>query len=161
MIYIVFGVSGSGKSTIGKLLADKLDMRHIDADDYHSPSSIEKMQNGEALTDEDRLPWLQTLAGEVHRRSLENGVVLSCSALKEQYRKLFNSLVNDIQWIFLDGNKELIKERLSGRTEHFFDISLLDSQFNDLEVPDYAISVSIEQTPKQVVDGILRQVVHG
>lgn len=133
---------------------------YFDADNYHLPVNIQKMQNGEPLNDEDRQPWLNRLADEIHRWAQGNGAVLACSALKEEYRELLNSKAENIQWIFLDGNKDLVRERITGRTGHFFDKSLLDSQFIDLEVPDYATCFSIEQSPEQIIDDIIKQATH-
>lgn len=160
-VYIVFGVSGSGKSTIGKLLAGELAVKHIDADAYHPQTNIDKMGRGEALDDEDRWPWLCKLADELGTWSQQKNVVLSCSALKEKYRVLLASGCKDIKWIYLEGERELIEHRLRQRKDHFFNIKLLDSQFRDLEIPNYAYRVSITNTPEEIIEMIIMQTGHG
>ena len=160
-VYIVCGVAGSGKSTIGKLLAERLDLSHFDADDFHPKANINKMFRGDPLDDEDRYPWLHALADKISIWAQEGGAVLSCSALKENYRALLGSNHSEIIWIFLDGSRELIMQRLEDRKGHFFDKTLLDAQFQDLEVPDYALQVSIEHAPEEIIDIIIKETQHG
>lgn len=160
-VYIVCGVAGSGKSTIAKLLADRLGLNHFDADDFHPKSNIDKMSRGDPLDDEDRSPWLYTLADKIRIWSQEGGAVLSCSALKEKYRAVLGSNCSDIIWIFLAGSQELIRQRLEDRKGHFFDNTLLDAQFRDLEFPEYALQVSIENTPEDIINIIIKELQHG
>ncbi len=155
MIYIVFGVSGCGKTTIGTLLAKKLDIPFYDADAFHPKANIIKMSKGLPLNDSDRKPWLEAI-GEAFS-TWEKGGVLACSALKETYRALLNTYGKNIQWIYLDGSFELIQQRMEARKGHFMKSNLLQSQFDTLEIPDYGIKVSIENEPQVVVQQILKQ----
>lgn len=158
MVIIVMGVSGSGKSRIGQLLADRLSVPFHDADDFHTPGNVEKMAQGIPLTDADRVPWLKILADHVGRWNEDGGVVLACSALKESYRALLSDRYTaDVRFVYLQGSKELILARMRAR-EHFFPPQLLDSQFADLEEPERAIVVDIDQTPEAIVEEIVREV---
>lgn len=154
-IIIVMGVSGSGKSTVGKLLAQKLDLTFRDADDYHPPENIRKMASGRPLNDDDRRGWLLKL-NELIRESLESGMVLACSALKESYRSILAQNINkELVWVYLEGSYEEILGRMQKREEHFMPSALLKSQFDTLEVPSYAITVSINNSPEKTVELIL------
>lgn len=155
-LIIVAGVSGSGKTTIGKLLAEKLNLPFKDADDYHPQANKDKMAAGYPLNDEDRKPWLEILADHMKQWSREDGAVLACSALKESYRKLL-SKQDDPQWVFLDGSYELLKSRLSNRKGHFFKSNLLQSQLDTFEKADYGIHVSIEPSPSEIVSNIINR----
>jgi carbohydrate kinase (thermoresistant glucokinase family) len=158
MVYIVMGVSGSGKTTIGQLLAQRLGVPFYDADDFHSAANVSKMQHGAPLTDEDREDWLQILAKEIEKWNSDGGAVLACSALKEKYRRVLCSQApRNIEWIFLKGEKDVIKERLLDRKGHFMNAGLLDSQFQILEEPAYGIVISIEYSPEAAVELILQQ----
>ena len=160
MIVILMGVSGSGKTTIGTLLAEKTHAVFADGDTYHSPENRAKMAGGHALNDNDRLPWLQTLNGlmlgwfEDHKDA-----VLACSALKESYRKILVRGLPDESNVFvmLDGSRELIAERLAKRHGHYMNPQLLDSQIATLETPEKALRVVNDGTPEVVVDEILRR----
>jgi len=158
MVYIVMGVSGSGKTTVGQLLAKKLGLPFYDADDFHSPANISKMESGTPLTDQDREGWLKKLADHILEWESNGGAVLACSALKEKYRQtLCSQAPNAVHWIFLKGSKELIKERISHRKGHFMDAELLNSQFDILEEPAYGITVSVEGSAETVVEIILQK----
>ncbi|TCP24319.1 6-phosphogluconate dehydrogenase [Tenacibaculum skagerrakense] len=150
------GVSGCGKSTIGNLLSKRMEIPFIDADDFHPKTNIEKMSRGEALTDDDRLPWLQALNAELKTRGKSDGAILACSALKEEYRKVLSDCINTIQWVFLEGNFDLIKNRIEKRSNHFMDAILLQSQFDTLEIPNYGIKVSCEKSPEDITNEIIR-----
>jgi len=152
MIIIIFGVSGSGKTTIGKLLSKKIGMDFFDADNFHPKSNIDKMAKNIPLTDNDRKPWLMDLANQISKWSSNNGAILACSALKEKYRKILTSKVNKVEFIYLSGSLELIKKRLETRSNHFMQSSLLKSQFNILEVPSYGLHMSINRPPEEIVD---------
>ncbi len=158
---IVMGVSSSGKSSIGKALADRLGWRFADGDDFHPPANVEKQRAGKALTDEDRWPWLQSIADEIDRVTADDGkLVVACSALKRVYRELLVHGRHDIRIIYLDGSKELIARRMAARTNHFMPPSLLDSQFKTLEVPgpdERVIAVSIDDDIDGIVDAIAKQ----
>lgn len=148
MIIIVMGVCGSGKSTIGSDLASKLDLPFFDADDFHPKANVNKMANGQPLDDTDRLPWLEILANKLKD---EQNTVLACSALKEKYREILQSKVDQVHWVYLQGEKELIAERMKSRGGHYMKGEMLDSQFATLEVPSYGHHISIDQEPEQVV----------
>jgi carbohydrate kinase (thermoresistant glucokinase family) len=156
MVYIVMGVSGAGKTTIGKLLAQKLGLPFYDGDDFHTEESISKMTNGLPLTDDDREGWLQTLADSILKWQLSSGAVLACSALKEKHREILRSkAANTVEWIFIQGSKNLIKERLQNRKNHFMGTNLVNSQFEILEEPVYGISVSADNPPEIILEEIL------
>lgn len=157
MIYILMGVSGAGKTVIGRKLADKLDIPFYDADDFHPPRNIEKMESGLPLNDRDRKPWLLKLADKIRRWENEGGAVLACSALKEHYRKLLTSRCprDCTRFIYLKGDANLIAERLARRSDHFMPGKLLDSQFEALEEPEDALTVSIEQNPEEIIRDIM------
>lgn len=155
-LIIVAGVSGSGKTTIGKLLAEKLDIPFKDADDYHPQANVDKMKAGYALNDADREPWLQILATKLTEWKTEGGAVLACSALKESYRKTLSSKAH-VKWVFLDGSFKVLESRLIGRKNHFFKPVLLQSQIDALEKADYGIHVSIDQTPEAITEEILQK----
>ena len=152
---IVMGVSGCGKTTIGKGLAEHLHLPYYDADDFHPSSNIEKMKKGIPLDDQDRLPWLNTLADQIQTWDSQGGAVLSCSALKESYRKLLASKSKPINWVYLKGSFELIQSRLEKREGHYMKSGLLQSQFDTLEEPKYGISISIDNSPETMISTIL------
>ena len=155
---IVSGVSGSGKTTIGMLLSDALGIKFIDADDFHSKSNKEKMQRGIPLSDEDRQPWLETLAENLVLWEQEGGAVLACSALKESYRATLKSrCVDSPQWVFLDASEAELADRLASRKGHFFDPDLLASQLETLEIPDYGWRIDGNKSPQKIVEEILER----
>jgi len=154
MNYVVMGVSGSGKTTIGKLLATALELPFYDADTFHTASNIAKMSNGIPLNDDDRKPWL--LAMQEAMKTWENNGVLACSALKEDYREILQR-GNDITFIVLNGDFETIYNRMLDR-EHFMQPEMLQSQFNDLELPSYGIHVSIIDEADVIVGEILSRI---
>lgn len=155
------GVSGSGKSTIGKKLADELKIPFFDGDDFHPQTNIRKMASGQPLNDEDRLGWLKSLNKLAADQLKNNSLVISCSALKEKYRQILSDgLEQNCKWIFLHGSKETIALRMSKRKDHFMPENLLQSQFETLEEPAYGIPVDIEMTPKEIINKILNQLKH-
>src|SRR5262249_38713929 len=142
MIVVLMGVSGSGKTTVGKVLAKQLGWRFYDADDYHPAANVEKMRRGVPLTDEDRAPWLRTLAGLIDgARDRGENIVLACSALKHAYQEYLRHHLDVVRYVFLDGSRELIGKRLAARKGHFMDPGLLGSQFEILEPPEDAVRV--------------------
>lgn len=152
------GVSGSGKSTIGKMLANKLEIPFVDADDLHPESNRFKMSQGIALTDADRWPWLDLVKRVLFEHQYQNGCIMACSALKESYREyLLNEGLNDIRWVYLKGSEELIAQRLRERKNHFFNQSLLRSQFETLEEPKNAYEIEIGESPEQICEMIIEK----
>ncbi|HEY8070152.1 MAG TPA: gluconokinase [Burkholderiales bacterium] len=152
MIVVVMGVSGAGKTTIGELLAARLNCRFLDADQFHPAANVEKMAAGTPLTDEDRWPWLENLNVKLQR---EKKAVLACSALKESYRKVLARGLADCRFAHLRGSIELIRARLKQRRHRYMPASLLESQFAALEPPAGAIGVDIGQPPERCVEEIL------
>ncbi len=150
------GVTGSGKTTIGKALADRLGWDFFDADDFHSSANITKMTNGIPLTDEDRLPWLLLLRSKI-TDCFENGNpgILACSALKESYRQILLSSNTEIQIVYLKASIDLVLARLTTRVDHFMQSSMLQSQFDTLEEPTNAIFVDIGYSVDNIVDRII------
>jgi gluconokinase len=154
VILIVMGVVGSGKTTVGSLLAAKLSWKFADADDFHPPENIYKINHGIALTDADRAPWLGALRVAIENWAAENkSVVLACSALKHSYREELRA--GPVEFVYLKGDSRLIGERLHARRGHFASDSILQSQFADLQEPTDAIVVSIAQTPEAIVSEII------
>jgi gluconokinase len=152
VIVVVMGVSGSGKSTVGRLLASRLQVPFLDADEYHPPANVAKMAAGTPLTDEDRRPWLELL----NRKLLEHeGAVLACSALKARYRQALARGVADCRFAHLRGSAELIRARLAERKHRYMPASLLESQFAALEPPHDAIDVDVAQPPERCAETIL------
>ncbi len=155
---IIFGVSGSGKTTIGKLLSQKINAPFYDADDFHPLSNINKMKQGIALKDADRLPWLKNLSIKIVEWNNKGEAILSCSALKKKYRNILSEKTENIKWIFLNGSFELIQKRMQNRSDHFMSVELLRSQFQTLEIPKNTISVNIESTPNEIVKEIISKI---
>jgi gluconokinase len=159
-VVVVTGVAGSGKTTIGAMLAGKLGWPYAEADDFHPKANVEKMAAGHPLNDEDRWPWLEAIGRwmDARRAAREPGVV-SCSALKHAYRDVLRRGRPEVRMVFLDGDRDTIERRLVARHGHFMKASMLDSQFADLEPPgpdEDVITVAVDQTPPEVVDEIMR-----
>lgn len=151
------GVAGCGKTTIGRLLADALHLEFFDADDFHPAGNLAKMANGQALTDDDRAPWLAGLGAGMRRWVATGGAVLACSALKAAYRcELLAAVANQAVFIYLKGDAGTLARRLSRREGHFFPAALLESQLTDLEEPDKAVTVWIEDPPAVICARVLR-----
>jgi carbohydrate kinase (thermoresistant glucokinase family) len=149
MVYIVMGVSGCGKSTVGENLAQSMKIPFYDGDDYHPQANIDKMSSGQPLNDNDREPWLDELALNISFWNECGDAVLACSALKEIYR-LTLSKFGGVQFIYLKGSKELILKRMQER-KHFMKPEMLDSQFATLEEPREAIELNIADKPDEMV----------
>ncbi len=156
MVVIVMGVSGAGKTTVGRSLAADLGWRFVDADDLHPRSNVMKMAAGAPLTDEDRAPWLRKLRDEV-ARSLAQGedVVIAFSGLKQSYRTLLEEMdPAHVKWVFLHAPHEVLARRISQRQGHFMPASLLKSQLATMEIPDRALSVDVTPPPVDIVKRI-------
>jgi carbohydrate kinase (thermoresistant glucokinase family) len=154
MILIVMGVSGSGKTTVGRLAAERLEWRFLEADDYHPPENVQKMARGEPLDDADRLPWLHALAAELDEaRRRGESVVLACSALKRAYRRILGVGRDDVAIVHLAGEREVILERMARRRGHYMPPDLLDSQFEALEPPEgdeRALALDVRDPPERL-----------
>lgn len=156
MIIVVMGVSSCGKSTIGKLLADRFSLSFIEGDDFHPAENVLKMSKGIPLNDADRQPWLEILSKQLKMYEQQKGVVLACSALKERYRKTLQQGLNEkITWIYLEGTEEVLRKRMKQRQHHFMPESLLHSQLSTLEKPSDAYTFSIEKKPDIIVEEIV------
>jgi gluconokinase len=154
VIVILMGVSGSGKTTVGKLLAKELGWEFLEADDFHPPANIDKMRRGIPLDDADRDPWLTAMAEALEARAeAGKSAVLACSALKHAYRKRLR-VSPDVRFVYLKGTFEEIESRLDDRRDHFFSPELLESQFAALEEPRDAIVVDISDPPEMIVQQI-------
>lgn len=151
---VVMGVSGSGKSTVGAALAQRLRVPFADADDFHSPENIAKMSTGHPLTDADRAPWLDALGEWLAARGAGGGV-MSCSALKRAYRDRLRSFRPDTLFVHLEGSLEVIARRQAGRPGHFMPTSLLTSQFATLEplgADEHGITIDVDQSVDAIVE---------
>ena len=159
--YIVMGVSGCGKSTVGAAFAAAISGTYLDGDDLHPPENVTKMARGEPLTDADRAPWLAKVAEAL--RTQAEPVVIGCSALKRAYRDLIRHGTGaPLTFLYLHGSRDLIAARMGARTGHYMPLSLLDSQFAALEPPgtdEEAITVSIDQPLTAIVADLQAQIV--
>lgn len=156
MVYIVMGVSGCGKTTVGKILAKRFALPFYDADDFHSATSVAKMKAGIPLSDEDRIPWLEDLAHRMPLWHQEGGAVLACSALKQKYRDVLRGSNVETAFVYLHGDRKLILGRMNARTDHFMPTDLLESQLESLEEPQNCLSVDISASPEEIVDTIVQ-----
>ncbi len=156
MIAIVMGVCGAGKTTVGKLLAERLGARFEEGDRYHPRANVEKMSNGAALTDEDRRPWLDTIAANIDRWQAEGtAAVIACSALKEAYRKILVGNRAGVFILYLRGDAATLTERMRQRPHHFMPTSLLPSQLATLEEPlssDHVVVADVRTPPAEIAE---------
>lgn len=157
LLVVVMGVSGSGKTTVGKLLAETLGLEFADADQFHSKANIAKMAAGVPLTDDDRWPWLEGL-GDWLADHRDSGAVATCSALRRAYRDVLRRHAPGLWFLDLTGTPEVMAERIAHRGHHFMPVSLVGSQFDTLEPPgpdEQAIAVEVTRTPQEIVDAFL------
>lgn len=156
-LFVVMGVAGCGKSSIGEALAEQLGGTYLDGDTYHPPGNVAKMSRGDPLTDEDRWPWLEHFASEMQQR---DGIVIGgCSALKQSYRDHITKAAGErTVFIHLSGSRDLIRSRMDARTGHFMPVSLLDSQFATLEPPgsnEDAVTIDIDAPVNTIITNII------
>lgn len=156
MVIIIMGVSGSGKTTVGELLAKRMGIPFFDGDSFHSNENIRKMRCGIPLTDADREPWLRSLAAVAIESLKFHGAVIACSALKQYYRDILQNDNQDIRFVFLKGPMDLIHKRMLLRKEHYMPPDLLKSQFDILEEPSGALVVPINISPEEIVELIVK-----
>jgi carbohydrate kinase (thermoresistant glucokinase family) len=152
---VVMGVCGCGKSTVGRRLAQALDLHYVEGDDLHSPQNVALMAAGTPLTDADRHGWLQEVAGQLaNNTAASRGVVIACSALKRSYRDLLRAAAPDLLLVHLQGERPLLEQRLAARADHYMPPTLLQSQLDTLEPPDddeHAITLDIGPPPEMLV----------
>lgn len=158
-VYVIMGVSGCGKTTVGQALAAALSCPFYDGDDFHPPQNVAKMASGQPLTDDDRAPWLarlHTLLADHLAR--QETAVLACSALKKQYRDQLRGDSRRVHFIFLDGSFDLIWQRMAARTDHYMKADMLQSQFDTLERPSprEAITIAIDQPLAKIISQIIK-----
>lgn len=155
MVIVLMGVTGCGKTTVGKILANDLGWQFYDADDFHPEENVEKMRAGIPLNDTDREPWLRALGDLINNaHENENNLILACSALKHNYRKMLRVDLAPVQFVYLKGTPELIKERLEARRGHYMNPALLQSQFSTLEEPKDALYMDIAPDPSNIAERI-------
>ena len=161
-LYVVMGVSGSGKSLIGAAFARVLGVEFVEGDQYHSAENVQRMKAGIPLTDKDREQWLRALAARLREaKDAGTGVVMACSALKRSYRDMLRAAARELQFVFLRGERTLIAQRLAGRTGHYMPASLLESQLATLEDPsadEDAWVIDITESPEDLVAALVARV---
>lgn len=157
-IILLMGVAGSGKTTIGRLLAQELQWPYFEADDFHPAANKEKMGRGVPLDDDDRAPWLAAIRQAIDEcAARRRSAVFSCSALKEKYRRHLAAGRTEVRLVFLTGSRDLLRERLEGRAGHYMKPGMLDSQLAILEPPAGALTLDVRESPEMLVNRIRRQ----
>jgi len=157
-IIIVMGVSGSGKTTVGELLAQHLGLPFYDGDDFHPAANVAKMAAGHPLTDQDRAGWLATLAADLQPWEAAGGAVLACSALKETYRQTLQAGASlPLTWVFLDTDPAVLRKRLEARKGHYMKVSMLESQLETLQKPAYGLHLTDDVPVEKLVEQIVEQ----
>ena len=155
-VIILMGVSSSGKSTIGSALAKRLGWHFFDGDEFHSEGNVQKMAQGEPLTDEDREPWLSDLHDVISEQiALDKPAIIACSALKQDYRDQLLEGNENAQIVYLRGNFDMIYQRIKNRHKHYMKAEMLQSQFEDLEEPTNALVVNIDQSVESIINQII------
>jgi carbohydrate kinase (thermoresistant glucokinase family) len=161
-LYVVMGVSGSGKSVIGAAFARSLGVDFVEGDAYHTVANVERMSRGVPLTDDDRAEWLRSLAARIRKaKDSGTGLVVSCSALKRSYRDILRGAATELQFVFLQGSRPLLAERLTSRRGHYMPSSLLESQLATLEEPspdERAWVCDIGESPEDIVATLMAHV---
>jgi len=160
-VIVIAGVSGCGKTTIGKALSEALAGSFLDGDDFHPQTNIDKMTRGESLNDDDRKPWLAAIHQHLCRTDLNPPVVLACSALKEQYRHQLSQGLpqTSLFWVFLTGDFQVIQKRIENRTDHFMPAHLLRAQFDTFEKPSQGLVLDIQHTVEEQVAAIMARII--
>ena len=149
MVIVIMGVSGAGKTTVGSLLASKLNWTFRDGDEFHPAANVAKMASGTPLTDDDRWPWLQAIHDHLSKTlASASSAVVACSALKAEYRRRLAEGLPGVRFVHLSGTPELLAQRVAGRRDHFMPPGLLGSQLAILEAPSDALVVDIAQSPR-------------
>ena len=157
-IILIMGVAGSGKTTIGRLLAEDLGWKYFEADDFHPPGNIDKMARGIPLDDQDRAPWLAAIRARLDAcLAAGENAVFTCSALKESYRRVLTVGAPRVSLIFLSGDYETIMARVGQRSNHYMKADMVRSQFDALEVPVDALILDIRESPANLVAEIKRR----
>jgi gluconokinase len=156
VIVVLMGFTGTGKSTLGRMLAETLGWTFVEGDDFHPTANIEKMRQGIPLTDDDRKPWLDAIRKRLDQTTARGeDAVLACSALKHSYQHYLAPYASeDVRFVYLRGSEELIRHRLATRAGHFMNPMLLESQFEALEPPEEAVLVDVGQSPEAIVTEI-------
>src|SRR5271157_546138 len=157
MIIVIMGVSGAGKTTVGRLLAEELGWKFYDADDFHSAANKDKMSRGVPLTDEDRADWLAVLRSLLHQNiEASQSIVWACSALKQEYQDVLR-VSKEVHFVYLQGTYQQIKARMKERKDHYMKPEMLASQFAILNEPNDALTINISKTPKEIVAVIRKE----
>ena len=159
IVVYIMGVAGSGKTTIGQQLSSQTGFAFYDADNFHPQKNIDKMKSGEPLTDEDRWPWLDNIHSFITQQLQSSSVILACSALKQVYREhLSKGIETQCRWVYLNGSYETILARMQSRTGHYMPATLLQSQFDALELPVNSIEIDITKDPAEIVEEIMSKI---
>lgn len=162
MRVVVMGVTGCGKTTVGRLVAQRLGAQFVDADDFHPPANVAKMRAGIPLDDADRRPWLDALNARLREAAARGeSLVLACSALKAAYRERLREGIPGLRFVHLEGARDLIAARLAARSGHYMNPALLDSQFATLERPGDALSIDIGPPPEELARAVCAGLVPG
>lgn len=157
-VIVIMGVSGCGKTSVGELLSKRLNIPFYDGDNFHPKENIEKMKINIPLTDKDRLPWLKKLSKNITSWKKNEGAILACSALKESYRKILNADKSIDYWVVLNGDCQIIYDRISKRKNHFMNPHLLKSQIEALEVPNYGLHINVSGSLPEIVNTIIQKI---